>query len=189
MLEQLIHYDKALFLYLNNLGSPTWDGFWLFMTNKWSSIPVYLIFVLLAFRQLGLKKSIVLVVTTAVLILCSDQLANFFKIGVARLRPCYDPDMNGLMRLVQDTCGGKYGFYSAHAANATAFAVIFSRILRPKIPYMGFFLGMWALFIAYSRIYIGVHYPTDVLAGVILGGSLGFLFYKLYLLALPRFRL
>ncbi len=139
MLEQLIHYDKELFLYLNNLGSPTWDGFWLFMTNKWSSIPVYLLLVPLIFGQLGLKKSIVLVVTIAVLILCSDQLANFFKIGVARLRPCYDPDMNGLVRLVKDTCGGKFGFYSAHAANATAFAFFFSKIFRSKILISDFF--------------------------------------------------
>ena len=104
MLEQLIQYDKELFLLLNNLGSDTWDGFWMFMTHKFSAIPLYLLLLLLSYRQLGLKKTGVILVAVALMITCTNGLADFFKYGVQRLRPCYDTDLDGLVRLVKNSC-------------------------------------------------------------------------------------
>lgn len=189
MLEELIRYDKELFLFLNNLGSGTWDGFWMFITNKWSSIPLYLLLLFMTYRSFGLKKTLLLLVAVTVLITVTDQLANFFKYGVQRLRPCYDSDVNGLMRLVKNTCGGKFGYFSAHAANSFAVAFFFTDLLRSKFRHLGIFLMVWAFFVSYSRIYVGVHYPLDVITGAVIGLILSWVFAKLYIFAVQKFRI
>ena len=189
MLEQLLQLDKEVFLFLNGLGNPTWDGFWMFVTNKLSSIPIYLILLVLVYRKLGLRKTLVVLIAVALLILVTDQLANFFKYGVQRLRPCYDPQVSGIMRLVKSSCGGKFGYFSAHAANSFAIALFFTTLLRSKFKYMGFLLFFWATVVAYSRIYIGVHFPLDVITGMLIGLGMGWLFAKLYIFALHKFQL
>ena len=189
MLEELIQLDKEAFLFLNGLGSPNWDAFWLFVTHKLSSIPVYLIVLVLTYKQLGLRKTLVLLATVAILILVTDQLANFFKYGVQRLRPCYDQEVSHLLRLVKKFCGGKFGYFSAHAANSFAVASFFTFLLNSKYDYIGFLLFIWAIVVAYSRIYIGVHFPLDVLTGAIIGLGAGWLFAKLYIFARHKFQL
>ena len=187
MLDQLLHLDRVLFLSLNNLGSESWDGFWLAVTNKWTSIPVYLILLIISYRFLGIKKTLLLLVCVGLLITCTDQLANFFKYGVRRLRPCHEEDLIGKMRLVKAYCGGKFAFFSAHAANSFALASFFIFLLKKRINYFAILILLWALLVAYSRIYIGVHYPLDVLTGLLIGSLFGWLFYKLYIFALQKF--
>lgn len=189
MLEEILHIDRDAFLFLNNLGSPTWDGFWMFITDKWSALPLYLLLLVLSARLLGAKKTFFLLVTVALLITVSDQLANFFKLGVGRLRPCYDPDLNGLFRQVKDSCGGKYGYFSAHAANTFAIATFFSHLFRSKYAFLPWLLLIWAGIVSYSRIYIGVHFPLDVVSGALIGTFMGWLFYHLYIFALDRTRI
>ena len=189
MLEELIQYDTDVFLYLNNLGTDTWDGFWLFVTNKVSSIPLYIVLLLLAYKQVGLKKTLLILVSVGVLIGATDQLANFFKYGVARLRPCHNPDIDGFVRLVKSSCGGKYGYFSAHAANSFAVAIFFGNLLKDKFKYIKYLLIVWAAFVAYSRIYIGVHYTLDVATGILIGTFMGFVFYKLMQLMANRLKL
>ncbi|NJB72397.1 undecaprenyl-diphosphatase [Saonia flava] len=189
MLDTLLQYDKELFLWLNNLGSSTWDGFWMFVTNKLSSIPVYLALLILTYKQLGLKKMFALLVFVALLITVTDQLSNFFKYGVQRLRPCYDAEVNGLMRLVKNSCGGKYGYFSAHAANASAVAFFFIFLFGKQVKYLKALLLIWALMVAYSRIYIGVHFPLDVLTGILIGLIMSWLFAKLYIFAIHKLNL
>lgn len=189
MLDELVQLDKEVFLFLNGLGTPNWDGFWMFATNKLSSIPLYLVLLILAYRQLGLRKMLMVLGTVAILILVTDQLANFFKYGVQRLRPCYDPEVSGLMRLVKSSCGGKFGYFSAHAANSFAIASFFTFLLKPTFKHIGLLLFLWALIVAYSRIYIGVHFPLDVLTGIVIGLGLGWLFTKLYIFTLHKYQL
>ncbi|PHQ59441.1 MAG: phosphatase PAP2 family protein [Maribacter sp.] len=189
MWEELIRCDKELFLFLNTLGSSTWDGFWMFVTNKFSSIPLYVVLLALSYRLLGLKKTLLLLVAVALLITVTNGLADFFKYGVRRLRPCYDIEVNEIMRLVKNSCGGKFGYFSAHASNAFAIAFFFTHLLRPKFRYIGIFLMGWAFLVAYSRIYIGVHFPLDVLSGALIGLSMSWLFASLYALVLQKFRL
>ena len=189
MLEELIQLDQELFLFLNNLGNDSWDGFWLGATNKWSSIPVYFILLLLTFKYFGTKRTLVILVIVALLITCTDQLANFFKYGVQRLRPCYEEGISESMRLVKRSCGGKFSYFSAHAANSFAAASFFAFLLRSKIRPIPAILMIWALIIAYSRIYIGVHYPLDILSGAVVGLLFGWLFFRLHIFVENKFAL
>jgi len=189
MLEELLQIDKQLFLLLNGIGNPNWDGFWMFVTNKFSSIPIYAVLLFLSYKQFGLKKTILIAVTAILLITATNGLADFFKYGVQRLRPCYDVEVSGLMRLVKNSCGGRFGFFSAHAANSFAIAFFFTKILRSEFRYIGILLMLWAFLVAYSRIYIGVHFPLDVLTGAVVGLIFSWLFAKLYIFALHKFHL
>lgn len=189
MVEGIIDRDRELFLWLNSLGQPSWDGFWLALSNKWVAIPLYLLLLLWAFRQYGWKGTLLLLVFVALLITASDQLANFFKYGVARLRPCHDPELAEVVRLVKPSCGGRYGYYSAHAANAFGLAVFFSVLWGPKRRVWAVALVAWALLVGYSRIYLGVHFPLDVLSGFVAGGILGWLFARLFQMARQKWSL
>lgn len=190
-METLLQYDKDLFLFLNGLGGTSWDGFWLFITHKWNSIPVYLVLLVLSYRYFGPKATLLLLCVVTLMILCTDQLANLLKNGVQRLRPCFDLDVNEIMRQVRDSCEnrGQFGYFSAHAANSFAVAIFFTVLLRSMYARIGIFLIVWAIFISYSRIYIGVHFPLDVLSGVLIGGLMGWFFAKLFIFALHRFPL
>lgn len=191
MLEQLIEHDKHWFLWLNTMGNADWDGFWLFMTHKFNGVNLLLYgsLLFLSYKFYGWKRTGVLLLAVIIMITTTDQLANFFKYGVGRLRPCHDETVNSLMRLVKDSCGGKFGYFSAHAANSFAVALFFTLLFREKIRWIGFLLMVWAGLVAYSRIYIGVHYPLDVISGAVIGLVLSWLFAKLFIFALHRFRL
>lgn len=180
MFDTLIELDKELFLFLNTMGTESWDGFWMFMSNKWGAIPLYVILLLLVLNKLKWKKTLLVLLFVALMITATDQLANFFKYGVARLRPCHDETLIDTMRLVKSYCGGKYGYFSAHAANSFAVATFFSLVLGAYFRFLPVVLILWALLVAYSRIYIGVHFPLDVVTGISIGMLSGWLFSVLY---------
>ncbi|PCH78430.1 MAG: phosphatase PAP2 family protein [Flavobacteriaceae bacterium] len=179
MLDSILENDIALFLYLNNLGTVQWDGFWLLMTNKFTAIPLYIVLLFVTYKSIGLKKTVVAVVFILLLIALSDQTSQLFKYGLRRLRPCHDGDLMDLTRLVKSSCGGKYSFFSAHAANSAAVAVYFGLLLRNYYKHVFTGLLIWALIVAYSRIYIGVHFPADILFGFFVGSTYGILFYNM----------
>ncbi|MDH3698997.1 MAG: phosphatase PAP2 family protein [Flavobacteriaceae bacterium] len=178
-MDKILQVDRDVFLSLNSLGSETWDGLWMAITNKYYAIPLYALILWITLKKLGLKRTLISLVAIALLILVTDQLANFFKYGVQRLRPCYDPELNTLARLVKASCGGKFSFYSAHASNSMAIASFFFLLLHQYRKTLGVFLLIWAVLVGYSRIYIGVHFPLDVLFGMGIGALMGWLFYKL----------
>ena len=178
-MEGLLQTDKELFLLLNGLGNESWDGFWMFMTKTLNSAPLYLLLLYLTYRTFGLKRTLVVMVAIALTIVCTDQLSNFFKYGLGRLRPCHDPEVSGVMRLVKSYCGGKFGYFSAHAANSFGPAIFFVIMFRGRVRYIGAVMLLWACVVAYSRIYIGVHFPLDVISGALAGAFFGWLFAKL----------
>lgn len=177
-MEELLRYDKELFLFLNGLGTESWDGFWMFVTNKLNSIPLYAVLLFLSFKKLGLKHTLLLLLTVALMITLVDQMANLFKnVLFQRLRPCHDATIADMVRLVKPWCGGKYGYFSAHAANSFAVATFFALVLRSFYKLLPIVLLLWAVLVAYSRIYIGVHFPLDVVTGISVGLLLGWLFF------------
>lgn len=176
-MEYLQHLDQEVFVYLNNLGSTNWDWFWLFITNKWASIPLYVFLTFLLYKKIGLKSTIICLVLIGAMIACTDQLANLFKHGFERPRPCQMAFMDHA-RFIAVRCG-RYGFFSAHAASSMALAIFTGFILKHFYKYALIGMLIWALVVSYSRIYVGVHYPGDVLVGLLIGFIIGYLFYLL----------
>ncbi len=180
MIESLLDKDTALFLFLNALGNSTWDGFWLLVTNKLTTIPIYVFLTYLLYRKWGAKKTAAFFLFALLMLTFSDQLANIFKYGFKRLRPCHETSLAPYLRLVKSHCGGQYSFFSAHASTGMALAVFFGNFLKQYSKIFFIALITLAFFVAYSRIYIGVHYPLDVLVGVFFGSIIGILFYKTF---------
>ncbi|MFD1615093.1 phosphatase PAP2 family protein [Gelatiniphilus marinus] len=188
MIDTLLEYDTQLFLYLNNLGSEPLDNLWLVITNKLTFIPLYALLLFLLYKKFGAKPLLVFVVVVALLITFTDQITNVFKRGFQRPRPCGEADLIDQMRFIAVRCG-KYGFFSGHSSNSMAAAVFAGLLLRPYYKNLIFILLFWSAVVAYSRIYVGVHYPLDLLCGLTFGAISGFLFYKLSLYLLKRFGL
>jgi len=178
MIDQLIEYDKALFKFLNNLGSPTWDNFWLVVTHTYTFVPLYAILLYLFYKKFGLKSFLIFVVIIAVMITFTDQVTNIFKRTFERPRPCGEDSLIGQIRFIAVRCG-KYGFFSGHSANSMAAAVFAGLTLKPYYKNLIFILLFWSSIVAYSRIYVGVHYPLDIVCGLTFGALSGFVFYKL----------
>ncbi len=177
MIEELLKYDTELFLYLNTLGSEPWDEMWRIITEKWSSIPLYAFLLYLVYKNLGLKGTLIVMVCAALLITATDQLANLFKHGLQRPRPCQVESLKGSMRFVADHCGS-YGYFSAHAASSMAAAVFLWLLLKSYHRYLPFLLLFCAVLLGYSRIYLGVHYPLDVVTGMFFGSLLGWFVFE-----------
>lgn len=181
MLEELVKLDTELFIYLNGLGTETWDAFWMFYTTKFNWIPFYALLLFLMYKRLNVKMFLFTILIIVLMVTFTDQITNLFKkVLVMRLRPCYNPEIDEIIRLVKRSCGGKYGYFSGHSSNSMAVAVFSGLMLKARYKYLPYVLVIWAIAMGYSRIYIGVHYPLDVVSGMLFGVFSGFLFYKLF---------
>lgn len=168
-MDYLDSFDKWLFLVLNGINHPVFDDLMFAISNRFIWIPLYAILAYLILRKY--KGSVVYIfVAVAILITLSDQLAfHMFKEVFERLRPCHDPEIKDMVHLVNGHCGGQYGFLSSHASNSFALAWFLGPILNSEGKYWRSGLILWAIVVSYSRIYLGVHFPLDILAGCILG--------------------
>ena len=180
MFEQLIHIDTELLLAINGWHSPWADTLMWIVSAKTTWIPLYLLLIgLLVWRYrkpaitpIKWLQKVPACVVMIVMIVLAVGAADFIPSGilkdwVARPRPTRVPELEGVLHLVNDYRSGRYGFVSSHAANTMACALLFSLIWRNKIATIG--LMLWVAANCYSRIYLGVHYPTDVLGGIIVG--------------------
>jgi undecaprenyl-diphosphatase len=170
--------DRNLFLFLNGMNSPFWDEVMWIISAKATWIPLYLFILWLFIRNHG-RKTVVIILFVAAAITLSDQLSvHAFKDVFQRLRPCHEPDLEALVHIVRGKCGGKYGFVSSHAANS--FSIALFALLLLKRRWLSILLVSWALVVSYSRIYLGVHYPGDILGGAMLGSLTGWLLWYAY---------
>ena len=177
MFEKIIDLDKELLVYLNNLGSETYDGLWLIITKQLYWSPLFLLIFYLLQKKIGWKKFGYYILFTAVLLLICDQTVNLFKYGFERLRPVNDEEINGLLRIIKTS--KSFSFFSGHATNSMASTVFGVLILRKYYKH-AYLLFLFPLIFAYSRIYLGLHFPTDILTGYVFGATMGFVCYKVY---------
>ena len=177
MLEKLLQLDTQLFVFLNGLGSEKFDGLWLLITKQVNWIPLFALLLYLVFKKFDLKQTLIMLLFVALLIMLTDQFTNLVKNSVQRLRPCNNLDIQSIIRVVQSR--SSFSYFSGHAANSMAAAMFLFCLLKPYYRFIGF-LFLWPLIFAYSRIYLGLHYPLDILSGFVIGAILGCLMFKVY---------
>ncbi len=171
MIQQLAAWDEQLFLWLNGLGHPALDSTMLFLSAKLVWIPLYLLLIFLLYKHYGLQFWKPLLAIIIVVTIADQSTSGFMKPFFERLRPCHDTSLDGLLVNV-GKCGGKYGFASSHAANTFGLASFFFFLTGIR-KYAWLFV--WAALVSYSRIYLGVHFPGDILVGGIIGIFSGWL--------------
>ncbi|MDR0505840.1 MAG: phosphatase PAP2 family protein [Dysgonamonadaceae bacterium] len=180
MLEKELQLEKGLFFLLNGSDSVTWDYFFWLYSGKWTWLPFYLCFLFIFIYRKNWKEGLTVFLLLALVILLCDQIASgIFKPLFHRPRPTHHIDFQDQVKTVLDYRGGKYGFISSHAANAFGSAVFTAMLFRNKI--FTATILLFAIFSGYSRIYMGVHFVSDVVAGAFVGAIIGFAVYKMYL--------
>lgn len=175
MLEKLLELDRALLLYINNFGVVDHDGFWLFVTNPISWLPLYLaILIVIWFYFTPSKFYTVFLHMLLVLLVCG--LATYIvKISVGRVRPEHLVSLQNKLRVLSFPTS--YSFFSGHAANSFAITTFVQLVLREKTKWV-YLLFIWPILFAYSRMYLGVHYPSDILIGTLVGVLIAWVIYR-----------
>jgi len=170
--------DTELFLWLNGEGGYYLDNIMSWLSSRWSATPIYIGLLYLLFKKYK-KEVLKIIPAVALMILVSDQVSVAVKNLVQRERPCHEIALAGQVHQFEHKCGGAYGFYSSHASNTLSLAVFCSMLLMYRFTFIG--LMAWVLAVGYSRIYLGVHYPGDILVGWLAGASIGWVAAKMLL--------
>ncbi len=196
--SNLVEFDRNLFTTLNSASFSLGDILMPIITHPLTGVPIYMLMLWLLYRkffheansaELQTKhKWMLLIAAVAAVVatfgLCDWGSAEFFKYTICRLRPSHDPELAGSIRLLEDA-GGLYGFVSSHAANLFGLALITSLLVRKR--WYTIFIFIWALLVGYSRIYVGKHFPGDVICGALYGMVAAMLVWYIHKMAVGRF--
>jgi len=180
MLEQLKQWDTDIFLLINKEGSNAFfDVVMPWLREKWVWVPLYFLLLVYYYRTYKLKNTLFILLFTGATVFAADTiLAETAKNTVKRNRPCHEEALKGKM-VERVSCGGQYGYFSAHAANHFALAVFFMLLIKKRSRWVTFALLFWAAIVSYAQVYVGKHYPLDVLTGAVAGSLLGYGMAKL----------
>lgn len=185
MLERIKAIDTDVFLWLNSGHTPFWDAVMYGITLKFTWFPFYAVIIYLLARKyrwqaIGMVLAIVTTITLA------DKTASaWFKPYFRRLRPCYEPAIQQWVHTVGG-CGGEFGFVSSHSANTFGLALVVWLLLRHEVRHLGY-LFVWAFVVSYSRIYVGAHYPLDLIGGALVGMAYAWMVVALYRWLMERY--
>lgn len=168
MLQKLIVWDTAVFLSVNSVHSSYWDSFMWLVSDKYVWIPFYISLVYVVFRNYSWKVILACFVTVALIILFTDGVcSNLIRPLIGRMRPSnLDNPISGMVHIVDGHRGGRFGFPSAHSSNTWGLTFFVFYLFRRH--WLTFFMIFWASLVCYSRMYLGVHYPGDLIVGMLL---------------------
>lgn len=187
MIDYLMDIDADALLAVNGLHDLFQDAFWWMVSAKWSSLLMVLALVWILLRQ-NRRHALLVLAMLVLAVLVADQVASgLIKQLVERLRPTHDPSLESMVHVINGYRGGLYGFVSSHAANFFAVSTFLSLVMRQR--WVAFSLFTWALLQCYSRMYLGVHYPGDILGGIVVGVLAGWLVWCIMRWIQHRWRL
>lgn len=176
MFEQLKEWDRELFIYLNGLGIERLDSFWIFITQEENWIPLYLIFIILIFLAYKKKQAFIVLIGFLCSFLVTFGVTRFIKASVARVRPNNVESLQEVIRILQEPT--YYSFVSGHTSTSMAITTFMVLILRHRYKWVYIFY-LWPILFATSRVYVGVHYPSDLAAGAFVGVIIAIIIYKI----------
>jgi undecaprenyl-diphosphatase len=180
MIDRLIQYDKELLRFLNGFHSPVLDTVMITMTETIAWLPLYIFMAYIVIKDFKTESWIVFLGVAITLVLADQITSSIMKPFFERLRPSREPSLEGLIHFVDGYRGGQFGFASSHAANTFGAATFYFLIFRNIRSWIGW-LFLWASFVSYTRIYLGVHYPGDIIVGALVGAACGWAGYWFFL--------
>lgn len=183
MLDKILQWDREAFVYLNSLGIEQYDLFWSTVTKFPPWIPLFILIISLFFIKFKKREALFMILTLLVMVIFVGTLTDLTKNVVARLRPNNDEEINTLIRILRSPSG--FSFFSGHASSSFSVITLVVLFLRHRFKWVYLFY-IWPFLFAMSRVYVGVHFPIDLIIGALVGVFSAWMFYKLYgLLILP----
>ena len=186
LIDKLLPFENDLFFAINGSDSVFWDNAMWTYTGVMTWVPMIFIILYIAFKNQQLKEGLLVLGSIALVLLFSSLVsAILFKPTFQRYRPSHHPDYKDLVKILNDFRGGDYGFISGHATNSFGLAFFFSRLFRNR--FVTISIMFWATLNSYSRIYLGVHFISDIVAGFVIGMLIGLLVYEVYVKIRARY--
>jgi undecaprenyl-diphosphatase len=179
MLDKLELLDRQLFLAINGWHTPLFDNMMYYVSQIWVFAPVFVYWLYMVFNRYRLKKLLILLGFLGLLVLLTDQTSNITKHAIKRYRPTHNLEIQSQVHTVNDYKGGMYGFFSGHSTNTFGVAMLLFLIFSKESRVFRASFFLWAGITAYSRIYLGVHYPSDIFVGFLVGLFWGYMVYRL----------